>query len=147
MSKVFFLAFVVLLSAYAVLGQATPPPAKPAAQQTPSTPELDDVNLRLAILTAELGVKVCAISPNADSCKERPAEQLVKLYSQAISRPAVLRSLLASGVTTFTFAKENARGAAQVSQGADEANVSFQLIIIAQNQRIIELLEQLNKKK
>ena len=50
--------------------------------------------------------------------------------------------------------KEGARGAAQVSQAADEASVKFQLFLVAQNQaliqqndRIINLLEQLVRKR
>lgn len=156
-------------------GQSRPrPKPTPAAQPTPTptaTPEKNTANepkepakdatkdeeaeetsIMLRIITAQLVAETCAGErilgrTESDACKANPAQQLADLHAQAVKHPRLVMLLSSAAFRRFTNLSVGARGAAQVSQAADEASIKFQMIIVAQNQRIIELLEQLLKKK
>jgi hypothetical protein len=114
----------------------------------------EDAKLLIEIFTTKMGTQLYALAPESAKDKAGAANTLAELYAKAVKRPPVMKSLLGETLSDFLELKQGARGAAQVSQAADEASVKFQLFRIAQNQtliqqndRIIELLEQLVRKR
>lgn len=98
--------------------------------------------------TAEMLLKLCEASPTNELCKDKdPAADVARLYSDLVRDVNLSKAVAAYAVSSFAGLRAGASSAMQVSQAADEAGVKMQLILIAQNQRIIELLEQLVKKK
>ncbi len=66
---------------------------------------------------------------------------------KAMTNPISSNVLIANTVKGYEDLRSAARSAMQVSQAVDESSIKMQMIIIAQNQRMIDLLEQLLKKK
>jgi hypothetical protein len=136
------------------------PPAQPATVATPelaqdsqTQPALEklspeEVQLLVQIMLAEQQARLAGLTQKKDKDQPDPMENLARLYALAITKhPKLLPRLIGQALTPFYEGKESARGAAQVSQVADEAGIKFQLIIMAQNQRIIELLELIARKR
>lgn len=125
-------------------------PQGPDSQTAAQEPALSDEDKKLLgeILIAEQQSRLNALLP-ADSDKKVPGttDKLAGLYARAVRSPRLVQLLIGQSLTSYFDLKEGARGAVQVSQAADEAGIKFQLIIMAQNQRIIELLEQIAKRR
>ena len=102
----------------------------------------------MKIGTAEQSLRLCSMDPANDLCKDKNAKQeLTDLYASCTRDAKCSPLLMAKIISEYTSLREGARGAVQVSQAADEAGVKMQMVVMAQNQRIIELLEQLVKKQ
>lgn len=113
-----------------------------------------DLELLLLIKTAEAEAKLYVLAPESNKDKAGATTKLAELYAKAVQSPVVMRILVGEALLDFYDLKQGARGAAQVSQAADEAGIKFQLLTVAQNQtlieqnqRIINLLEQLVRKR
>jgi len=148
---------LILMCGIAAYGQgaAKPTPVPPATAATTKQPDLEGssdasktTGFLLTFMEAETMLRLCSMVPDNEKCKGRnPAAEMSDLYAQAAKNPELTRKLVSLALNSYSELKEGARSAAQVSQAADESSVKMQLIVIAQNQRIIELLEQLVKKK
>lgn len=152
MRKPLVILALVLLSAVAVSGQQAP--TKPEVPPAAAALSKDEVELLLNIKMAELQTRSYALSPDSNKENAGATDRLAELYSKAVRSPGVMRLLVGEALSDYYEIKEHARGAAQVSQAADEANMRFQPLmlsqnqtIIEQNQRIIALLEQLVRKR
>lgn len=83
-----------------------------------------------------------------DQVAGKPAYAAMNDTLEAASTdPAALRAVSDQALDEFYHRMEDARGAVQVSEAADEQRLHLQLIQLRQNQRIIRLLEQLAAKK
>src|SRR2546429_537491 len=160
---------VVLVLCFSAFGQARrAQPTSPQTQQTPATqskaaetteqapkqPETkattltpEEVLLFLEIQNEQTQAELNTLVPTVDKDKATANSKLAALYAKAAKSPALSQVLAGMALDKYESAREEAKGAVQVSQAADEAGIKFQLIIMGQNQRIIELLEQLVKKK
>jgi hypothetical protein len=87
-----------------------------------------------------------ALSPKDAQYASGP-KKLANSYSKVVRDPEAVRIVLGSIIGKQKRSQRDADSAPQATQVASEALTDMQPIIIAQNQRIIELLEQLNKKK
>lgn len=142
MKRLFFLVILGLAAAISGVSQTTT--ANMTAEKAKSAVPASVVKL----MEAEMAVRLCGIDPEHESCKGRnPAKETADLYSEILRDPDAAKFLLANVLSSYSELRSGARGAVQVSQAADEASVKMQMVVIAQNQRIIELLEQLLKKK
>lgn len=74
------------------------------------------------------------------------ATNMSKLYENAPKKKGETSDIQAVVLASYYENKANAKGCEQVSQVANEAMVKMMALQVAQNQRIIELLEQLNRK-
>lgn len=74
------------------------------------------------------------------------ATNLSKLYEGAPKKKGETSDIQAVVLASYYSNKANAKGCEQVSQVANEAMVKMMALQVAQNQRIIELLEQLARK-
>jgi hypothetical protein len=127
---------------------APPPAPTPAIAEDPLADKGSQAMFFITLLEVEMAAKLCAMSPDHETCKGRnPSAELVDLYGKGMKSPEVSRALIAKTVRSYAEMREGARSAPQVSQAVDEASIKMQMIVIAQNQRIIELLEQLVRKK
>lgn len=124
------------------------PTSTPAAPAAPAKQQLSpDAQFAFDILVAEIQVLLYEQNPDGNKDKADADAKLIDLYAEAIKRPGVVRRLVGRSYSNYVRMKDRAAGALQVSQAADEAAVKMNMVLIAQNQRIIELLEQLVKKK
>jgi nitrogen-specific signal transduction histidine kinase len=121
---------------------AQEPAKKPADPQ-----EQEAIMLMVKVIGLEMEARLYALAPEQNKDKADAANKLTELYSQIARNPIASRHLVSSMLRDYTSVREGARGAAQVSQVADEAGIKFQMLVIAQNQRIIELLEQIARKR
>jgi hypothetical protein len=153
-----FLMLITAISAFSQSRQTKPAPTDPQiisqaptptprSQQRGASERAADAELLLKIKTTEAESALYTIDPDKYKDKAYAPARLAQLYQQAIDRPYVLQALAGEVYAEFIANKSGARGAAQVSQLADEAGMKIQMVIIAQNQRIIELLEQLVQKR
>jgi hypothetical protein len=128
-------------------------PAPKSAPATPTTQTDKDkavaasATLFLEMEKAEAEARLYLLDPEKHKDKAGAVIRLVELYSQLIRNPEALNTRLGLMLSEFMHLREQASNAAQVSQVADEAGVRMRLIEIAQNECIIELLEQLVKKR
>lgn len=104
-----------------------------------------DADLLAKLLVQISLVQTCVYKTEAH-CKSLNIE-LAELYSQVGKSPRLIRFMAAAAVNEYEQNRLNTRSAPQVSQIADEQNVELMRLIVIQNQRIIELLEQIVKKK
>jgi hypothetical protein len=84
----------------------------------------------------------------------RIAAEGANAYRLLAADPRAVGKVLEQALTGFYTSKAGARGAVQISQSADEQQIRLSLLraaqearIIEQNDRIIQLLEQIAKKK
>lgn len=100
------------------------------------------------IKTASMLLTLCSSVPENEKCKDvDPRKDLMELQSSCIKDSECSSMLIADAIANYESLRFGARSAVQVSQAADEYGVKMQLILLSQNQRIIELLEQLVKKR
>ncbi len=102
-----------------------------------------EIELFTRIIGARAKLQSCVLTSSARVCQS----DLANLYRQAVSSPKVMSLLIETEIADYASSSSSARSAPQASQAADEASVNLQILILAQNQRIIELLEQLVKKR
>lgn len=146
--------FLILLLSFGVSAQAQkkvqPATTKPASTDTETEKEKLKEIAAIGITYFQLKVllRLCGVAPEHESCKgKNPSADMVELLTKASKQPEAMQAIIAIELNEYAGNKELAKSAPQASQAADEANVRYQLIIMAQNQRIIELLEQLVKKR
>jgi hypothetical protein len=72
---------------------------------------------------------------------------LSDLYIKVGRSPQLIRLLAAQAATKYDRLAEQTKSAAQASQIADQQNAALTRLLVLQNQRIVELLEQILKKK
>lgn len=119
----------------------------PEASKSPKFTEAQQ-KLLLDKLNAELGMQFCSVSPDSSDCVTTDHR---KLYADAIVKivrdSVLVQHLLADAVRGHEANKSATGSAIQVSPIADQQNTELMRLIVAQNQRMIELLEQLVKKR
>jgi hypothetical protein len=149
MKKLILLSLTILLFTASGFSQATKQtqPVTETSKTKEQQQAIDDAKLLVEITNAEATLRLCALDSANAACKEDGARKLAELYSEALKKPDTSRFVIARILTEYQNSREDARSAPQVSQVADEASIKMQFLVIAQNQRIIELLEQLVKKK
>ena len=96
-------------------------------------------------LTEERNKLIKFLAPQGE--KADWAAALSNLYLQAVKFPRVMAVILSKITSTYTSGVASANSALQVSQVAGETSIKLQILLAAQNQRIIELLEILAKRK
>jgi hypothetical protein len=153
--QISWLCFLILIGTVEVFAQQ--PQTRVQDQTSKASAEestKQDIELLLLIKTAEAGAKLYVLAPDSNKDQAAATTKLAELYAKAVKSPRVMSLLLGEALSDFYDLKQGARGAAQVSQAADEAGIKFQSLalaqnqtIIEQNQRIIGLLEQLVRKR
>lgn len=142
MKKLLFTLSAILLFGCVGFGQTV----KTDSQTTILS--LEERKILGEILATQTGMGLCANLPDNEDCKKDDYQQRFKeAITKAVNYPNVIFMLLTNVAKTYEENKINARSAPQISQVADEQNAQLFRIIVVQNQRIIELLEQLVKKK
>lgn len=143
------LAIAVAIFSITVFGQSKPA-NKSATPIVPTGPETAKQFEAIVIVgeveALRMQQSICGYKPDDPNCVGI-SEKLVAAYQKAIDNPLAIDLLVGNTVYAFEKLRTQARGAGQVSQLADEQNAVFMRLIVLQNQKIIELLEQLNKKK
>jgi hypothetical protein len=107
----------------------------------------DDIKVLLEYKRLEAERNFCSLQAQQARCNPPPAEQITAIFREAAKRPTLARGLIGLMLSQYDQSRLSVRSAPQASQLADEVTVDQNFIIISQNQRIIELLEQLVKKK
>jgi hypothetical protein len=101
--------------------------------------------------TAAQDAATAAVLREGTVSEEKPGELAAKLdaltreWATSAGSPDRLREAQVHALRELEFGKRAASGAAQVSQVASEAALKLQVVQLQQNQRIIELLEQMAK--
>lgn len=108
---------------------------------SPEWPEIKALQKEINDLTHEIS----GIDSKNDSTDW--AAVLARLYGQAVKNSRVMEVLRGNLARNYSLRMEDASSAPQATQVANETSVRLQMLLIAQNQRIIELLEQLTKRK
>jgi hypothetical protein len=120
-----------------------------------STPKITGGETLDSLSTAELRFELAMSKANlalmtgkkVDAAEAREsADAVTDILVNAPTDPKMVRALVGKSLWQFYAAKADARGAVQVSQAANEASQRLSLLQVEQNQRIIELLEQVAKK-
>lgn len=102
------------------------------------------IGVDLLLLRAEAGI--CARTSNeGDECKV-VQNKLALIYNKIARSPALISFLAAQAMSEYDRGLPQAKSAPQISQIADQQNGELLRLIVAQNQRIIELLEQIAAK-
>jgi hypothetical protein len=152
-SYCFILIMAILALAHIAPAQQSTP--KPATAVN-SEPQLtgDETLLLLNLAGAEMEVKLYTLDPDKNKDKADSATKLANLYASLAQHPNAMRVWVGMMMKEYSSLREGAQSAAQVSQAANEAGIKFQLLMTAQNQliieqnkRIIELLDQIAKKR
>lgn len=123
--------------------------AAPAVAQAPTGAEnawTEVAQKDLAVTMAATEAQLALLKGQKPSGTRKGVLELVEWYVASADQPDRLKGATAKAVNSFAFTKAGARAPAQISQAADEAQIELSLIQIAQNHRIITLLEQLAKK-
>jgi hypothetical protein len=118
--------------------------------QQPSAPQptdKEDLALLVQLITAETEAKLYALAPEENKDKSGATRKVAEVYARIAQRPTASQLLLSTILSDYSSDRYRAQSAMQVSQTADEASVKLQMLMIAQNQRIIELLEQIARKR
>jgi hypothetical protein len=153
MKKLLLTTLFIFMACVGAFAQAKPAkttdaPADTASKMDAASDKAAETKLLVSIMEVELTLRLCSMVPTHESCKDRnPSAELAELYNKAAKSSDNIKVLIARAISSYSEMKEGAKSAMQVSQAADEASVKMQMIIMAQNQRIIELLEQIAKKK
>jgi len=145
--QIFLLCLCLFVAVNGQTPQASPSPSvQPTAIERPATA------LQIDLIRADLDLKTSSIVGDSRKVIEA-ASKLGGLYGRAVNDPETVNWLLMNLFAEYAGDRSSARSAPQVSQVADEANVKFQMLIVAQNQalieqnkRIIQLLEVIAKK-
>lgn len=160
MKALFFAIFTLLLASVGSFAQGTPifrPATTPSTTTQPPTGSKDESsNIILtpeeqAVITKLEGLRAAAgvcqwVKDDADECA-RLANDYYVVFSKIAASPNLTFWALGNSANRFEINRNRAKSAPQISQVADEQNIVLTQLMIAQNQRIIELLEQLVKKK
>jgi len=117
---------------------------QPIAQQPT---DKEDAALLVQLITAETEAQLYALAPDENKDKSGATRKVAEAYAKIAQRPTASHLLLSTILSDYSSSRFRAQSAMQVSQSADEAGVKLQMLIIAQNQRIIELLEQIARKR
>jgi hypothetical protein len=72
---------------------------------------------------------------------------IAKAYLAGANNKSFTQGILTHSTHEWVVGQEQAKSAAQISQVADQARMKLEFLQVAQNQKIIELLTQLNAKK
>jgi hypothetical protein len=118
------------------------PSAMPAPPQNPVVAELDAA--RNSVDVYAIGLYLTGGKDSGTLGAQVPA--LMKAYGKVVDSSEALHEVVGKTFAGFLANKQGAKGAVQVSQAADQAALELQLVQIAQNQRIIELLKQIAAK-
>jgi hypothetical protein len=118
----------------------------PKAQVTIKPFSAEEAELAANILLLRTQSSLCAYSETDSQCKELPGK-LADAYKKAVRFPEVLSFLAATAASDYDRQSALTKSAPQASQIADQQNAEMLRLIVFQNQRIIDLLEQLVKKK
>lgn len=106
----------------------------------------DEAKTLLDLFTANMVSQVCSFQPSNPQC-EGNEQKISDAYAKSSKSPNLLNYLSSKAINDFERIRRQTKFAQQVSQVSDEHNVVMMRIVVAQNQRIIELLEALVKKK
>lgn len=118
----------------------------PASKRPPVDPETDQLISELRALREV--VQSCGSAPSLPACQGGELKQRLALtYGRAAANNEAILLLFADAIEKFDSSRANTKSAMQVSQIADEQNVDLIRLLVLQNQRIIQLLEQILKKK
>ena len=100
-------------------------------------------------LTAKTSMGFCTFVPDGTGCKENNnfEQKYIDSLAKIVQSPKLTSYLVSGAAKNFEGLRISAKSAPQISQIADEQNAELIRIIVIQNQRIIELLEQIAKKK
>jgi hypothetical protein len=134
------LGLFLLLSAIGCVGQTKTAPSQKSKQ----------IANYLAAIEAEKKLQFCSqpqILSHPDCDGRDYAQELNNLYKELLSDEIGTQLLFAKILTDYQKLRASAQTAPQVSQAAAESSAKAQMVLMLQNQRIIELLEQLLKKK
>lgn len=122
MKNIVGLITILLLSLTVNAQTASPTPATVGEVKPKS-------DLMYKVLDSELTASLCSLSPNHAKCIGRdPVREMSDAYLEIIRTDPVQSKQL-------------------IARAAEKGAIYMQLVIVAQNQRIIELLEELVKKK
>lgn len=136
--KTFLLLVLLTCSAFGQLDK--PEGVKPEEL----TAEESNVLGQMTLLN--LRTERCALLGSADKeCKDA-SSKLATLYTFVSKSPRLIRYLSAEAVLKYQQMESGAKSAMQASQIVDQQNAKLIPLLVLQNQRIIELLEQLVKK-
>ncbi|MCC6328966.1 MAG: hypothetical protein IT174_10650 [Acidobacteria bacterium] len=139
--KTIFLIILILIAGLAISGQSTDP-AKFSDLNDAEKKLLDDV------MAARANMSGCGLVPESESCKKTNYEQVYReAVRKAVANPNVLLAIATSAAQNYDAFRLAPKSAPQASQIADQQNAELLRVIVFQNQRIIELLDQLVKKK
>jgi hypothetical protein len=159
MKRILLLFFAVIFSTSFAFGQTAQATSsdKPDSQN-PATvarvaiySQLSDAEKKILVdyLTSRASMGFCAYVPDGTGCKENGnyEQKYIDALEAIVKSPRLTSYLVSNAAQKFEGTKIGARSAPQVSQIADEQNAELTRILVIQNQRIIDLLEQLVKKK
>lgn len=98
------------------------------------------------ILGEKLGLKDKVDGLEPAEARQKYLDLIKRTYQATAEEPVILRAVEDHVMRTYYAGRSDAKSAAQASQLADEASLRLRFVEIHQNQRIIELLEQVAKK-
>jgi hypothetical protein len=104
----------------------------------------DEANVWAQYKLVEMSNSVC--STPRPVCAKVPG-QMAALLSEISKSPRLIRLFAADAMFSYQTYRRDAKSAPQISQLADEQNAVVLPLLVLQNQRIIELLETIAKKK
>jgi hypothetical protein len=139
--RIFPLAILILITITAAHGQTTDPF---------KFSDLTDSEKALLkeIMAARANMSGCGYVPDSEPCQKTNYEQLYReAIKKAVDYPNVLLAIATSAIQSYDALRLQTKSAPQASQIADQQNAELMRVIILQNQKIIQLLDQLVKKK
>lgn len=144
LSLILAMIFAILISAQT---NTTPIGVTPIVEPLPKfTFTKEEQDTLAELLLTELVSGVCGYAPSDPRCPDNQ-QKTADVYLKISHSPKLISYLTSKAIGDFEGIRRQSKSAMQVSQVADEHNVVMMRIIVAQNQRVIELLEALLKKK
>jgi hypothetical protein len=151
---IFTLLALFPLLTFAQQKTLSPDESKQEPQASRNPDEQEVIGAILELIKLENEAQLFAVLPNANKDKTDPVGLIAGLYRRSMEKPLMAYGLIGYGLKQYFNLRAGAQSAMQVSQAVDESSIRFLMLqsmqnqkLIEQNQRIIELLEQLVKKR
>ena len=134
----------------------SPTSEMPVVQDRPANglTEADRVHLQMKLLTAEIKAQVFALDSKGNPDAKEGTAEITEVYEKAARDGKLADILISRAIDQYYEVRANAKSAIQVSQAVDEASVRLLLlqaaqnqVLIEQNKKIIQLLNQLTKSR
>jgi hypothetical protein len=117
------------------------------AQDKAEQKNKDLLDLYLKVTVSRSEARLFAVAPDQHPEMRSATSDITKAYSLGVSKREFVEAMVTSALSDYCSGNSEAKSAAQLSNVHEKASVDLSLVQTTQNERIIELLEQIASAK